>query len=186
MRIGIGKELKPGEKRVGLMPEQAATLVQDGHAVYVEVGAGIGSGFADTDYQAAGAQAVPKQEMYERCDLIVKVKAPLDEEVPLLGPHHTLFTYLHFDGNASPEYGRQLCATGGVGIAYEWGQKSTGELPLLSPMSDITGVLFARRSMELLMGHAGMLGGDYVEGCPPARALVIGLGHSVNMPAKSS
>ena len=177
MRIGVGKEIKPGETRAGLMPEQVARLVHEGHVLYVEIGAGVGSGFVDAEYEAAGAKAVAKRELYERCDLIVKVKAPLDEEVSLLGPHHTLFTYLHLDGNAPVEYAQQLCATGGVGIAYEWVEKATGELPLLSPMSDITGVLFARRSMELLMSHAGMLGGDYVEGCPPARALVIGLGH---------
>ena len=173
--IGIPRERMQEENRVGLMPDQVAVLVRAGHAVRVEAGAGENAGFPDARYREAGARICSKEEAFG-ADLIVKVKCPLREEYPLLKAGKTLFAYLHFDGNLPAEEIRAIAATGITAIAYEWVEVD-GQVPLLAPMSRISGVLFARRAMELLLAGQKHLGGAYGLDGDPARAMVIGAGH---------
>ncbi len=176
MEIGLLKERKRDERRVGLQPEQVSELTQAGHSVYVETGAGKAVGHDDDDYGAAGAEIVSQAEVYERARLLVKVKCPLPEEYQFLGPDHILFTYLHFDENIPPARLMQIVETGVAGIAYEWVEVD-GRFPLLWPMSELTGAVCARKTMSLLMERAGLLGGRYTSEWPASRAMVIGAGH---------
>ncbi len=174
MDIGILKERKTDERRVALRPDQVAELLEKGHQVYVEHGAGAAAGFENEQYQ--GGNITDREEVYEKCTLLLKIKCPLPEEYKFLKPHHVLFTYLHFDENISPEKIQAIMATGVTGIAYEWVEED-GTYPLLQPMSELTGAVFARKAMSLLMEHAGCLGGGYFDSVPPAHAMIIGAGH---------
>lgn len=176
MKIGIPKERKKDEHRVALMPHQVHELTRQGHKIFVESSAGIEAGFVDNNYIDAGAEIVGQEDVYEAGDLILKVKCPLPEESHFYGRGKTLFAYLHFDENIPPEIIRQIVDTGVVGIAYEWVQEGS-IFPLLQPMSELTGVLFASRATELLMAHKGKLPGKYFANQQPARAMVIGAGH---------
>jgi len=175
MKIGVLKERKRDERRVALRPDQAAELSARGHEVMVEPGAGRNAGFQDQQY-AAHATLRPRAQIYAECSLLLKVKCPLKEEFQFLRPHQTMFTYLHFDENIPPQDIRQIVDTGLTGIAYEWVEKE-GRYPLLQPMSELTGAVYARKAMDLLMEHAGYLGGGYFSNVPAARAMVIGGGH---------
>lgn len=174
MRIGVAKERMRDEYRVGLEPGHVEELVAAGHRVRVEAGAGAQAGHADAMYAAAGAEVCGAEAAYD-ADLVVKVKCPLPEEYPLLKAGQTLFTYLHFDGNAPVEDIAAIVATGVTGIAYEWVEED-GRYPLLEPMSRITGVLFARRALDLLLKGRKHVGGAYGLGLEPARAMVVGVG----------
>ena len=176
MRVGVLKERKRDERRVALRPDQTAALVAAGHEVLVEPGAGLASGFADADYAGSGAALDGRERIYDASELLLKVKCPLPEEYGFLKRGHIVFAYLHFDENIAPSEIERIVATGITGIAYEWVEKS-GTLPLLTPMSEITGAIFALRAMELLVEHAGVLGGGYVDGWPESQAIVIGAGH---------
>lgn len=176
MKIGLGKEVKTDERRVALTPEGARQLIRDAHSVFVEADAGSGAGFGDEDYAGAGAMVVGKPDLYETCEFILKVKQPIGDEIGLLRPGQVLFTYLHLDENAPPQYALSLRDTGVSAIAYEWVESDDGSHPLLLPMSEITGCLFAKRGIELLTRHKGILAGGYHPKTEPARALLIGLG----------
>jgi alanine dehydrogenase len=176
MNIGVPKERKIDESRVGLRPEQAAKLISRGHKVFIEIQAGIKAGFDDAMYEKVGATMVNIADVYKKAELIVKVKCPMENEYVHFGPQHTLFTYLHFDGNASPDEIRGFLATGATGIAYEWVSED-GRLPLLEPMSDLTGALYAMKSINLLMEHKGLLGGQYLPHWPRGQVMIIGTGH---------
>jgi len=175
MRVGVLVERKHDERRVSLRPDQAAALVADGHEVLVESGAGVASGFEDAEYSAAGAALAKREEVYDRAGLLLKVKCPLPEEYGFLRAGRVLFAYLHFDENVAPSEIERIAATGITGIAYEWVEKD-GTLPLLAPMSEITGAIFALRAIGLLIEHSGVLGGGYVSGWPASQAMVIGAG----------
>ncbi|HIE25830.1 TPA: hypothetical protein EYP66_00920 [Candidatus Poribacteria bacterium] len=176
MIIGVLKERMQDENRVALLPEQVQRLVNLGHTVYVEKTAGRRAGYEDQEYRGFGALVVDRNTIYQESELILKVKRPLEEEYKFYRPGQVLFTYLHFDENIEPEKIQQIVDTGITGIAYEWVEED-GKFPLLWPMSELAGVLFARRSMDLLMIHQGVLGGKYIMEEPAARAMVVGVGH---------
>ncbi|MEM9787401.1 MAG: alanine dehydrogenase, partial [Pseudomonadota bacterium] len=140
MHIGCPKEIKPQEFRVGLTPNAAREAVGHGHAVTVETGAGEGAGFADADYISAGAAIVDTAaDIFERADMVVKVKEPQPIERKMLRDGQILFTYLHLAPD--PEQTRDLMESGATCIAYETVTDDRGGLPLLAPMSEVAGRL---------------------------------------------
>jgi alanine dehydrogenase len=177
MRIGVPKEIKVLESRVSLTPESVRSLTAAGHEVLVETQAGIGSGCSDADYAAAGAQIVRSaKEVFDRAELIVKVKEPQLQECALLRPHHVLFTYLHLA--AVPDIAAALCESGCTAIAYETVTAPAGGLPLLKPMSAVAGRLAIQAGATALQksqGGSGILLGG-AAGMAPARVLILGAG----------
>src|SRR5213082_434158 len=178
MTIGIPKEIKEQEQRVGLLPSAAQTLVGHGHTVLVQENAGVGSGYADEEYVKAGAQIVESaEEIFQRADMIVKVKEPLPAEWPLLRRGQILFTYLHLA--ASKPLTEALLNSGVTGVAYETIQIGN-RLPLLEPMSEIAGRMSVVMGAYFLAKHNGgsgvLLGG--VPGVLPGRVVVLGGGTS--------
>ena len=177
MLIGVPREIKAQEFRVGLTPESVAELVHHGHAVLVETQAGAGSGARDPDYEAAGAQiAADAATVFARAELIVKVKEPQPGERAQLRPGQVLFTYLHLAPD--PEQTRDLLASGAVCIAYETVTAADGGLPLLKPMSQVAGRLAIQAGAWALQagnGGRGLLPGG-VPGVAPARVLILGGG----------
>ncbi len=176
MTIGVPKEIKVQEHRVGMIPSLAAELVKRGHRVVVETGAGDDASYPDPEYKAAGAEIVPSPaEVFGQAGLIVKVKEPQPEEVAMLGPHHILFTYLHLAADRSLT--ESLTRTGCTAIAYETLEVG-GHLPLLEPMSEIAGRMASIIGSYHLAKHRGgrgvLLGG--VPGVAPGRVIVIGGG----------
>src|SRR5690242_21927342 len=138
MIVGVPKEIKTAENRVALVPAGAEALASDGHTVLVEQGAGLGSGFADGAYAAAGAQIIPKvDDVWAKAELILKVKEPIEPEWPRIKKGQVLFTYFHFA--ASEPLTKAIVKSGAVAIAYETVQLDSGELPLLTPMSEVAG-----------------------------------------------
>jgi alanine dehydrogenase len=176
MEIGVLKEVKQDERRVALQPIQANLLSGLGHRVYVEIGAGEGAGFSDEDYRANGAVVVTKDEVLDRSLLLLKVKAPLRSEYADYAPHHVLFTYLHFDENISASDISELISRGFLGIAYEW-VGSNEQYPLLAPMSQLTGYLFAQKALELCSREKGVFCPRNERLLPGGRALIMGCGN---------
>jgi len=177
MRIGCPKEIKPQEFRVGLTPDATAEAVAHGHTVLIETGAGVGAGFTDDDYIAAGAEIAPDAtSVFERADMIVKVKEPQPVECALLRAGQILFTYLHLAPD--PAQTKALLASGATCIAYETVTDARGGLPLLAPMSEVAGRLAPQVgawTLQKANGGRGVLMGG-VPGVAPARVLVIGGG----------
>jgi len=177
MKIGIPKEIKTNENRISLVPAGAEALVSAGHTVTVETGAGLGSGFSDAQYIAAGAQiAKDADAVWAAADLIVKVKEPIEPEWKRIRPGQIIFTYFHFA--ASEPLTHALMASGAVCIAYETVELPSGELPLLTPMSEVAGRMAVQEGakyLEKLYGGRGILLGG-VPGVPPARVVIIGGG----------
>jgi alanine dehydrogenase len=178
MIIGVPKEVKQQEYRVGVLPSGAYQLTRRGHTVLVETNAGFGAGYPDADYTQAGAAVVPDHvEIFERADLIVKVKEPQPSEYPLLRRGQILFTYLHLA--ASRTLTEALMASGVTGIAYETIEVNR-RLPLLEPMSEIAGRMSVLVGGYFLAKHAGgsgvLLGG--VPGVLPGKVIVLGGGVS--------
>ncbi len=178
MRVGTIKETKTEEYRVGLTPVGVRALVQAGHQVFVERGAGEGSGFGDDRYAAAGATVLPSAaDVVGQADLLVKVKEPLEAEYPLLRPGLLLFTYLHLA--PAPGLVKALLESGVNAIAYETVRRPDGTLPLLVPMSQVAGRMAAEIAAQYLKkpgpGRGKLLGG--IAGVAPAKALVIGSGN---------
>src|SRR2546425_2670771 len=136
MIVGVPKEIKTAEHRVALVPAGVESLVGDGHRVLVEEGAGIGSGFADEAYGAAGGTLVPKAaDVWAKAEMVVKVKEPIEPEWPCMRKGQVVFTYFHFA--ASEPLTRAVIKSGIVAIAYETVQLPSGDLPLLTPMSEV-------------------------------------------------
>ncbi len=177
MNIGIPKEIKPDENRISLVPAGVAALVSAGHTVIVETGAGLGSDFTDAQYLAAGAQiARDADAVWAAAELIVKVKEPIAPEWKRIRPDHIIFTYFHFAANESVS--RALVASGAVCIAYETVELPSGELPLLTPMSEVAGRMAAQEGakyLEQLYGGRGILLGG-VPGVQPGKVVIIGGG----------
>ncbi len=176
MKIGIPRETKDMEFRVGMIPDGVRILHEDGHAVFVERDAGVGSGFPDAAYQAAGATLVGPDEVWSGPDLVVKVKEPNPEEVKRLRRGQTLFTYLHLA--AAGSLAEQLCESGVIAVAYETICNPDGSFPVLAPMSEVAGRLATQIGANLLQKDRGgkglLLGG--VPGVMRGKVTVIGAG----------
>ncbi len=177
MVIGVPKEIKTNEYRVALVPAGVEALVDDGHTVLIERGAGEGSGFPDELFVEAGADlAAEPGEVWERAEMIMKVKEPIEPEWPLMREEQVLFTYFHFA--ASEELTRAVMDSGIVAIAYETVQLPTGELPLLTPMSEVAGRMAVQEGakyLEKFYGGRGVLLGG-VPGVVPGEVVILGGG----------
>ncbi len=177
MIIGVPKEIKNNENRVAMTPAGVAELVHNGHTVYVQHTAGEGSGFADDEYIAAGAQILPTIEaVYDIAEMIVKVKEPIEPEYKLIKKDQVVFTYFHFASDR--ELTDAMMASRAVCIAYETVRLADRSLPLLVPMSEVAGRMSIQegaRFLEKPQGGKGMLLGG-VPGVPPAKVLVLGAG----------
>ena len=177
MRVGVPREIKDSEYRVGLVPSTVRELTANGHEVMVEKGAGTGAGLTDADYRAVGAEIVANaDEVFARAELVVKVKEPLAAERRKLRPGQVLFTYLHLA--ADPAQTTDLVASGAIAIAYETVTGPQGTLPLLTPMSEVAGRMTPHVGAHCLeKGNGGrgvLLGG--VPGVPPADVVILGGG----------
>ncbi|MBR6867296.1 MAG: alanine dehydrogenase [Prevotella sp.] len=177
MKVGIPKEIKNNENRVGMTPAGVSTLVAHGHEVSVQHTAGEGSGFSDEAYVEAGARILPDIEsVYRECDMIVKVKEPIEPEYQLVRPGQLLFTYFHFA--CEKELTEAMLQSGAVCLAYETVQLPNGSLPLLQPMSEVAGRMAALNGAYYLQktkgGKGKLISG--VPGVSPTRVLVLGGG----------
>ena len=177
MKIGVPKEIKVHEYRVGMTPASVREAVSHGHAVFMEKGAGLGIGCTDDDYLAAGARiADTPEEIFSWGELIIKVKEPQPEECRQLRQGQVLFTYLHLA--ADPEQARLLCESGCTAIAYETVTDEYAGLPLLAPMSEVAGrmsIQVGAVALQKATGGRGILLGG-VPGTPPAKVVVLGGG----------
>ena len=177
MIVGVPTEVKPDEYRVGMRLVGVEMLTHRGHQVLVQAGAGEGAGFADEAYSASGAEIVPNAEdVWGRADLIVKVKEPQKQEIPLIRPDQTVFTYFHFASDRQLTLG--CLESGCVGVAYETLTDDHGRLPLLTPMSEIAGKLAVQEGADYLEnpngGRGVLLGG--VPGVESGHVLILGGG----------
>ena len=177
MKIGVPKEIKTQEYRVGLTPESVMELTRAGHDVFVQTSAGLGLGSSDGDYVRAGAKMLDTPaEVFASAEMIVKVKEPQAVECAMLTPHHTLFTYLHLA--ADKPQAEALIRSGATCIAYETVTNAAGRLPLLQPMSQVAGRMSINVGAYALMktqrGRGLLLGG--VPGVPPANVVILGGG----------
>jgi alanine dehydrogenase len=179
MRIGVPKEIKNHEYRVGLTPASVSELTAAGHQVFIQTQAGMGIDFSDADYVEAGATIVATAaDTFAKADMIVKVKEPQPVEIAMLEARHTLFTYLHLAPD--PEQAKGLMKSGATCIAYETVTANNGSLPLLKPMSEVAGrmsVQVGAHYLEKEQGGRGVLLGG-VPGVPPARVAILGGGVS--------
>jgi alanine dehydrogenase len=177
MIVGILKEIKTAENRVCMTPAGVEVMKTNGHDVLVETAAGVGSGFSNEAYLAAGAEiVVTPAEVYRRAEMIMHVKEPQPSEYAMIRPGQIVFTYFHFA--ASEELTRAFMQTGAVAVAYETIEGSNGGLPLLTPMSEVAGRMAAQQAAkyaERAQGGRGILLGG-VPGVPPATVLVLGGG----------
>ncbi len=177
MKIGIPKEIKNNENRVGMTPSGVFELTKNKHTVYVQKDAGFGSGFFDEDYTNVGAIILDTiEDVYASSDMIVKVKEPIAKEYPLIKSHHVVFTYFHFA--SSETLTKAMLKSEAVCIAYETVEDADGSLPLLTPMSEVAGRMAIQQGAKYLekpvKGRGVLLGG--VPGVPPGRVLVLGAG----------
>lgn len=177
MKIGVPKEIKIKENRVGLVPGGVKQLIADGHEVFIETNAGKGIGIEDSAYIEAGAKILSSlEEVFETAEMIIKVKEPQPREIALLKPHHLLYTYLHLA--ADKELTESLMKTGATCVAYETIQLDDKSLPLLTPMSEVAGRMATQIGASYLqIDHGGkgvLLGG--VPGTKRAKVTVIGCG----------
>jgi alanine dehydrogenase len=177
MKIGVPKEIKNNEFRVALTPSGASLLRKSGHSVYLEQGAGEGSGFSDEEYSVAGAEVLSMaSEVWRNSEMIIKVKEPIPAEYPHFQQNQILFTYLHLA--AAGDLTEELMKRHITGIAYETIQLANGSLPLLTPMSEVAGrmsVQVGAQFLEKYYGGRGILLGG-VPGVPPADVIILGGG----------
>jgi alanine dehydrogenase len=177
MILGVPKEIKNNESRVGMTPAGVYELVKNHHVVLIEKEAGIGSGFFDSDYIEAGATIVSNaKEVYQKAEMIVKVKEPIDQEYAMIRPDQIIFTYFHFA--SSEQLTRAMIESKSICIAYETVEDADGSLPLLTPMSEVAGRMAIQQGAKYLekpiKGRGILLGG--VPGVPPGKVLVLGAG----------
>ena len=177
MKIGIPKEIKNNENRVGMTPAGVAELVGRGHVVYVQRTAGEGSGFADAEYEKVGAQMLPTiEDVYREAEMIVKVKEPIEQEYGLVRKGQLLFTYFHFA--CDRPLTDAMLKSGAVCLAYETVQKADHTLPLLQPMSEVAGRMATLNGAYYLQktkgGKGRLISG--VPGVKRAKVLVLGGG----------
>jgi len=177
MIIGVPKEIKNNENRVAVTPAGVAELTKHGHTVYVQSTAGVGSGFEDDEYVAAGANMLPNiEEVYAIAEMIIKVKEPIEQEYGLIKKDQLLFTYFHFASHEPLTHA--MIKSGAVCLAYETVEKADRSLPLLVPMSEVAGRMSVQEGAKYLekpMGGRGILLGG-VPGVKPAEVIVLGGG----------
>jgi alanine dehydrogenase len=177
VKVGVPSEIKPDEYRVSLTPIGVRELAERGHEVLVQEGAGLGSAITDADYEAQGARILPDAEsVFGEAEMVLGVKEPQAQEVDLLRPEHTLFTYLHLA--PAPELTTGLCESGATCVAYETVEDTEGRLPLLAPMSEVAGKIATQAGAFMLekpLGGRGILLGG-VPGVAPANVMIIGGG----------
>lgn len=177
MKIGIPKEIKANENRIAITPAGVETFVRNGHDVFIEKNAGMGSGFSDQEYLNAGANILEtNKEVFDVADMIMKVKEPLESEYDLFKEEQILFTYLHLA--PEPKLTKALLDKKVIGIAYETVQLDNKSLPLLSPMSEVAGrmsIQVGAHLLEKINGGRGMLLGG-VPGVAPAKVVIVGGG----------
>ncbi|MEP7177448.1 MAG: NAD-binding protein, partial [Gemmatimonadales bacterium] len=177
MLIGVPKEIKTNENRIALVPAGAEALVSAGHTVFLEQGAGLGSGFPDEVYTEVGATVLPTADaVWSRADMIMKVKEPIAPEWPRMRRGQVIYTYFHFA--AAEDLTRAVLDSGAVAIAYETVQLPSGELPLLTPMSEVAGRMSVQEGakyLEKVFGGSGVLLGG-VPGVAPGEVVIIGGG----------
>ena len=177
MLIGVPKEIKPDEYRVALTPAGAEMLVGAGHELFIEKGAGLGSGFTDDFYEDAGATILDTpEEVWAKAEMIMKVKEPIAPEWPRMRSGQVIFTYFHFA--ASEELTKAVVDSGAIAIAYETVELETGELPLLTPMSEVAGRMAVQEGAKYLekpQGGLGVLLGG-VPGVNPGKVVILGGG----------
>ena len=177
MIIGVPKEIKNNENRVGMTPSGVQEMTRRGHVVYVQASAGVNSGFSDEAYTAAGAKILPSiEEVYAKADMIVKVKEPIEREYNLVRKGQLVFTYFHFA--SSEPLTKAMIASGAVCCAYETVERKDRSLPLLVPMSEVAGRMATQEGcyfLERPRGGKGKLMGG-VPGVKPAKVFVIGGG----------
>jgi alanine dehydrogenase len=175
--IGVPREIKTNENRIALVPAGCELLVGKGHEVYVEKSAGVGSGFSDEQFVAAGAKILDSPEaVWKQAELIMKVKEPIEPEWPRMRRGQVIYTYFHFA--AAEDLTRAVIGAGCIAIAYETVQLPSGELPLLTPMSEVAGRMAVQEGakyLEKVHGGRGVLLGG-VPGVPPAKVVIIGGG----------
>jgi alanine dehydrogenase len=183
MKVGVPTEIKSDEYRVAITPIGVRELTEHGHEVLIERGAGEGSAISDAAYEAQGARILASAEdVFAEAELVLGVKEPQPEEVPLLREGQTLFTYLHLA--PAPDLTRGLCESGATCVAYETVEDRRGRLPLLAPMSEVAGKIATQAGAFMLerpLGGRGVLLGG-VPGVPPANVMIIG-GGAVGMHA---
>ena len=177
MIIGIPKEIKNNEFRVGMTPSGVNSFIRNGHTVYVEKGAGLGSGFSDELFTSVGAEICNSiEEIYLKSEMIIKVKEPLKQEYPLIKKDQIIYTFFHFA--SSKELTEAMIKSGAICIAYETVQNDDNTLPLLTPMSEVAGRMATQQGAKFLekpqSGHGILLGG--VPGVKPANVIVLGGG----------
>ena len=177
MIIGVPKEIKNNENRVALTPAGAAEMVKNGHTIYIQSTAGMGSGFSDEDYMHAGASILPTiADVYAIAEMIIKVKEPIEMEYNLIKKDQILFTYFHFASNEPLT--DAMIASESICLAYETVEMADRSLPLLIPMSEVAGRMSIQEGAKYLEktygGYGVLLGG--VPGVPPAKVLIIGGG----------
>ncbi len=177
MIVGVPKEIKPDEYRVGLLPVGVEELTRAGHRVLVETGAGLGSGLSDLDYTKSGAELVDRaKEIFERSDMIIKVKEPQPSEVAMLRRGQVVFTYFHLAADRALT--ESLMASGAIAVAYETLSDDHGRLPLLTPMSEVAGRMSIQEGAKYLerpqQGRGILLAG--VPGVEPAHITILGGG----------
>jgi alanine dehydrogenase len=186
MIVGVPKEIKTAEQRVALTPAGVTALIEAGHRVVVEAGAGVGSEIRDDEFAAAGAELASVEKVWADADMILKVKEPLPPEYPRLRAGQIIFTYLHLA--AVPELTRELCRAGVIAIGYETVQRADGALPLLTPMSEVAGRLAVQEGAFYLgRAHGGrgiLLSG--VPGVPRGNVVIVGAGTVGIAAAKSA
>jgi alanine dehydrogenase len=177
MIIGVPKEIKTNENRVALVPAGAEAFVTRGHTVCIEQGAGAGSGFPDEAYTAVGAKILPTaDEVWAKAEMIMKVKEPIAVEWPRMRAGQIIYTYFHFA--AAEDLTRAVIKSGAIAVAYETVQLPTGELPLLTPMSEVAGRMAVQEGakyLEKVFGGSGVLLGG-VPGVSPAEVVIVGGG----------
>ncbi len=178
MIVGVPKEIKNEEYRVAVTPNGVKEFVRAGHKVMVEAGAGVGSGFADKEYKAAGAEMAKVEDVFAKSDMIYKVKEPLPQEWPMFKPGQILYTYLHLAAAYAKDLTKGMLKCDIRGIAFETVELPNGQHPLLQPMSEVAGRLAIQAGATHLQkdkgGRGVLLGG--VPGVPPAKVVIIGGG----------
>jgi len=177
MKIGIPKEIKNNESRVGMTPAGVYALTKNKHTVFIQSTAGEGSGFFDADYIKVGATILPTiEDVYSQSEMIVKVKEPIEEEYPLIKENQIVFTYFHFA--SSEPLTKAMIKSKAICIAYETVEDAEGTLPLLTPMSEVAGRMAVQQGAKYLekpiKGRGILLGG--VPGVKPGKVLILGAG----------